>query len=240
MSYRIHGLTLLEVMLALFFSLFLTAILTHLFLRQHKNYLQQQEYLMVAASAHKVLTLLQDEIRMAGQVGCAKLTEDFVVWPYHEFSLTLKNRLVITENDLRVRYQSFPAAYVKHKNGRNSLISMSDVHFQKDQLLIVSDCAHAEIIQAKSVRLSGDSQIITTTEPLRFDYQAGAEIGHMVARHYFVARDLLREEQGGRRNTVQHNIQHLQFQQDAHGIHYSFQTTFHDALENWYGYAATE
>lgn len=238
---RTKGLSLLEVLLALSMSLFLIATLTHLYLQHHRSFLQQQRYLDVSESALKVIGLLQDEINMAGHVGCARLSADFHVRSYQGNTITIDNSLVVSANELSVRYQSYPTAILLRGNETNrSLLVGADVRFSANQLLLIADCVHAEIFSVKSINVAGSNQRIAMKDPLFYRYAAGAEIGHLVIRSYMTTDHLLRIENNGRHEIIQSNIQQLHFQRNGHDIRYSFKTLFNQIAENWYGYAAKE
>lgn len=238
---RTNGFSLIEVMLTLFLTLFLITTLTHLYLQHHRNFLQQQRYLAISASAIKVISLLQDEINLAGQVGCARLSRQFTVKPYQNYTLTADNSLMVSKHALSIRYQSYPTAtLVRERENKRTLILEPGVSFDRDQLLVISDCTHAEIFRVKSIHFVGNTQHLTPAEALAYDYQAGAEVGHLVIRQYVATDNLSRLGISGHNEVIQDNIHQLQFQREGKNIYFAFQTLFNHTTENWYGYAAKE
>ena len=55
-------------------------------------------------------------------------------------------------------------------------------------ILIISDCRHAEIFTVKNVIIFHDSQKIISSFPLRYAYGQDAEITRMAINHYFIAK----------------------------------------------------
>ena len=234
-----QGLTLLEVMIVSGLTIFIITSFTKLFIQYHRRLLKNQQVIAESLTAQKLMTLLQSEIAMSGQIGCARLSDDFIVQPYQQYSLTKLNSLQLSANELTVQYQSTPTILLQETKNSRSFITDNGATMQPDDIAVISDCEHAEIFQVKSVNHEQDKQHITTVNPLHFHFQAHAEIGKLIHHHYFLTQRnkenvLIREDLHGRREVYQRKINQLQFLFDGKGVEFYFQTP----TWKWSAYAA--
>jgi hypothetical protein len=116
----------------------------------------------------------------------------------------------------------------------------ASVRYHSVEILVISDCSHAEIFQASDVVMRGEIQLITPKPPLRYQYHQYAEIGMLVIRQYYLGRDhtFMRRDVDNRKTEMITGIKDLEFVRNAGGINVGFQTTDKTSRQSWQGYAA--
>ncbi len=235
----ISGFSLLEVLLALFISLSMITILTHHYLQRYHYFLRENTRTQNEVNALVVYQLWQDEIGRAGHIGCSRLSAVFKVKPYQQYSLTPENALVAVNNELQVRYQSLPVSKLKQWFNSRRFSMTKDVVTKKGEVMLISDCMHAEIFTVAAVEVSGAAQIVYSHDPLQYEYTEAAEIGRYIAHRYYLAPKqnhvcLVRENQAGYHEWLNCQMENLQFQTDKKGVEFHYQL----AGQAWSGYAA--
>jgi Tfp pilus assembly protein PilV len=232
------GFSLLEVLLALFVSLLMITLLTHHYLQRYHFIIHDNVRTQNEMSALQIYQLLQDEIMRAGQIGCAHLSTEFKVKPYQRFVLTNENALVVTADSLHVRYQALPVSRLKQWFNSRHFSMTKDIAVAKGEILLISDCLHAEIFTVLSVEQVGDAVSIYTSDPLQFEYTETAEIGRFASHLYALKQHenqtcLVRENQHGHQEYLNCEVSGLQFRSDKKGVEYEYQI----ADQRWSGYA---
>lgn len=235
-----QGMSLLEVLLASALAVVIISTLTSLYVRIHHHLLINQQYITESLTAMRLLALFKSEIESAGHIGCAQLAPDFMVQTYGQFSLTKENSLRVGVNDLSVQYQAMPTVLVLAQAGERTIVTDDGAAFDAKEIVVISDCAHAEINEVKSVNVKNNQIHLSLVRPLQVNYAGAAEVGHLIGHHYYLQQrgthsDLVQESERGRKYVLQSDITNLQFESDGRGVSYSFRykNTF------WSGYAAT-
>lgn len=183
------GETLIELMLAIMIGLLLIGLLLEIYLGCEKTYRWQSEISMVTNNARSAINILQTDIKLAGYIGCARLTADFPLINHTEQTLTAKNKLHLTNNTIVIRHASLiNAALVESMRDAMILHANKKMHVNKGDVLIVSNCQYAEIFIAKEVGQSRDVQIILSSSPLNYLYGKDAELSRLEVNQYFVAK----------------------------------------------------
>lgn len=244
------GVMLLEVLIAAFISLLLISVLTRFYFIIQKNEIWRQQLEVQQDTAQKVISILRNDIFRAGYIGCGKLSNEFTVTPYQQYSLTIDNFLQVEENKLTLRYQFFPGAVMMNNmSGKSKIISNKSQYFHAGQLAIISDCQHAEIFRVSNVWVYGDAQIIIPELPLRHHYQQFAEIGAFVIRQYYLApakhqpnsvsliRALFRADIKSRYQMVE-GVDGLIFSNLQSNVYFQFKTISINGEKTWYGIAS--
>jgi hypothetical protein len=138
-------------------------------------------------NARTAIDILSSEIHQAGYIGCAKLTNDFPAIS-SQYPFTIKNKLAMTSTTITVRHAGFENANLINTMLNASILEVSDnVHFKKNNILIISDCKHAEIFTVKNIIYSSGTQKISPVSPLSYQFEQNAEIAHFEVNHFFVA-----------------------------------------------------
>lgn len=235
------GVTLLEMMSAITISMLLILSLTRIYMNMHR--LQASQHAMQVQHNHalRLIDIIRDEIGAAGHIGCARLSNDFIVNPLPPYSFTIQNFLTVNANKLTLRYQAFPGVVLLHDmHGQNMLTADASVRYQRGDILVISDCSHAEIFQTDIVVMRANFQIIYPKIPLQHQYRKFSEIGSLVIHQYYVdaRHTLMRRELDGRNNEIMTGIDAIAFSRDEGGVRIGFQTVDAVSRQNWHGYAA--
>lgn len=245
------GVTLVEVMLALTLAVVLTASLTRIYVVMHGGMMRQLKLEAQQYAAQRVRNILNDEIHMAGYIGCVKPVNGDPVWLLDVNTKESPDFLIASEEGLRVRYQQFPGSTLAHNmKSRQLVVTDIGIKYKAGQLLIISNCRRAEIFEVASVTIKSGLQYITSTKPLHHFYKRYAEVGEYVDRRYFIGQSrrdpnktmrfsLYRVDTDGRAKELVSGINRLSVTRDKCGVKYSFQ--INDApYGEWHGYAANE
>lgn len=235
------GVTLLEMMVAVAASMLLMLLLTRIYMNMHHVLASQHAMQVQQNNALRLIDIIREEVGVAGHIGCARLSREFIVHPLSSYSLNVDNFLEVNPKNITVRYQAFPSVVLlKDSHDRSALIADASIPYRPGEILVIADCLHAEIFQASDVVVRGNIQLITPKNPVRYQYHQYAEIGLLVIRQYYLRRDhtLMRREVDGRKTEILRGVNDLKFERDAGGIRFSFQTIDEKFNQNWQGYAA--
>ncbi len=225
----IRGITLLEILLSLFLSIGLFAILITIYLTTVKNAAIQAAYYSIQQNSQLALQILARDIHSAGYIGCGRLTEDFPVQTYLHYSLRPNNKIIGEDSAITVRSASTESAYLPLSMDSLQVLFVSlDAHFSRQDVVIVSDCESAEIFQIKSIESAGENQQkIITQMPLHKHYAQYAEVSKLEENHYVVAdtkrvdstgkiiKALFRRYASGHNLELVEGVQQLQFEYDV-------------------------
>lgn len=234
------GVTLLEMMIAITISMLLILLLTSVYINMHHVLAGQRAMKLHQNNALKLIDMIREEVAMAGHIGCARLSSSFNVYPLPPYVLTNENDLVINTKNITVRYQAFPSvALLRDMHGRTMLATDASVRYRPGEVMLISDCTHAEIFQAGVVVMRNNMQIIYPTMPLKYQYHKFSELGLLVMRQYYLGHDhtLMRRELDGRHVVLMTGVEDLIFARDEDGIHFSFKTADVYSKQRWRGYA---
>ena len=207
------GFTLLETILALSLSAMIVGLSFKLYLLHFKDLTQVSEQLSIQENTEMTLTALKNEIKQAGYIGCAKLSEGFPVFSNTAYTISRNNQLVFTDHSLISRHADLSHNTVlANMETRDAVISENNVLFKPGEVLIISDCQKAEIFTVDHLSAHRDYQIITPVQPFHFLFNRNAEISQLVINYLFVNQDHL----------ILENIAHRQFKiaEWIHVIHF--------------------
>lgn len=194
---KLSGLSLIELMVALTVSSFLLVIMTAVFLGAEHVFKIQEELSNLQENKRIAVKLLTSDLRLAGYIGCAKLTADFPLKKFQSYDLKPQNKIAITANTVEVQHVSISHAnLLESTQGSTEIILTNDSRFSAGDILLISDCKTAEIFQIKSVIKKSHYQIIIPTVELTNIYDKQAEVAHLEKNYYFVAKTNRKSSQG--------------------------------------------
>jgi type IV pilus assembly protein PilW len=195
-----QGYSLLELMIAISLSLFLSIGMFNIFIYSKNIYRLTMALNEIQNKIRLAFHLMSHDIRMAGFIGCVPLM-DFSPLKSH---LTINNRLVVwhkgnTTAKLSLprlaRYQNESDAILVQfldpntiqikKTQSDQIFLSSKVVFRPNDVLIVSDCLHAELIHWRHIHL-------------RYQYYLDSEIGFFNKIIYYIG-DTGRFNESGQR-----------------------------------------
>ena len=190
-----------------FFISFILLTILSTFLLHHLNHFKKiltENH--QAGEAEVIMDTIVGEVHQAGYIGCAHLTEHYPIFSV-VFSLTADNHLVIERDKLIVRHASIQHANLIEINQPSLLVTDFGVRFKKDDLLILSDCTHAEMFIVKNVLIRHHKQILIPKEPLQGAFQPDAEVSRMVMNQYYLYKQtLLVEDIHHHREALSRNV----------------------------------
>lgn len=186
---RIEGYSLLELMIAISLSLFLSMGMINIFMHSKNIYRLTQNLGTLPTKARMAFYLLSHDIRMAGFIGCVSLIDALSL----NSGLTGDTSLVVWHKGHTTANVSLPklAGYQKDsdailiqfldpntfpiKEAKSSYIVLAHRKFFRPRdILLISDCQHAELIHWNNIHLS-------------YNYQMGSEIGFFNKIIYYIA-----------------------------------------------------
>jgi len=183
------GLMLTDVMLAIILSLLLLSILFELYLAAHKSLKQQHDFLDMQDNAAAVINALSNEIREAGYIGCPRLDDNFHVISHLPWIISQTNRLVGTEaGELTVRHAGQPVSLISLSADHDVITTDNSRHFSGSDVLLVSDCKHAELVIAEKVNAGKKTQKIKLAQALQYAYEPPAEVSKLIQNTFYLAR----------------------------------------------------
>ncbi len=198
MKSREQGYSLIELMIAISLSLFLSVGIINIFIYSKNIYQLTQNLNIIATKARLAFHLLSHDIRMAGFIGCVRLKDvmtlnnhlsantSLVVWHkgYTTAKLSLSKLAQYQKDSDAILIQfldpnTFP---VNEAKSRHIVLTNKMVFRPKDTLLI-SDCQHAELINWNNIHLT-------------YSYQKGSEMGFFNKIIYYIADTRRMNEMG--------------------------------------------
>lgn len=184
-----QGYSLIEFMLTLSLALFLSIGIINIFIYSKNIYQITQSLNAIPSKARLAFHILSHDIRMAGFIGCVRLIDvsalkkhlsaetSLIVW--HKGKTTAKMslpKLARYQKDsdvILVQFldpNTFPIKEAKSKH----IISAYKLLFRPKDVLLISDCQHAEIIHWNNINLINN-------------YQTNSEIGWFNKIIYYIA-----------------------------------------------------
>lgn len=125
--------------------------------------------------------LLRDEIGRAGYIGCARLSRQFPLVNHTAYTLTADNAIVLADNFLQIRRASIPAVMLYQLNQtEKTLLVEKGIRFQAHDIIVVSDCRHAEITEIERVSQTHAGQRLYLTTTMESGFANGAEVARLI------------------------------------------------------------
>lgn len=188
-NFKCSGYSLIELMIAISLFLFLSMGMINIFIHSRNIYRLTQSLNTISSKARMAFHLLSHDIRMAGFIGCVRLTDAFsltshltgdtglVVWhkgyTTAKFSLPKLARYQKDSDAILIQFLDPNTFPVKEAKSNHVVLAHRVVFRSKDSLLI-SDCLHAELIHWNNIHLT-------------YSYQMDSEIGLFNKIIYYIA-----------------------------------------------------
>lgn len=196
-NHPINGLTLIEMMLALTLSVLILSGIMEIYLATENNHLTLTALSSLQENGNIAIQLLSSDIRIAGYIGCAKLTPHFPLTTHVATSMTPENKIenyqsvaIKEESDaITLRHASSENATLLQPMQSKSILSITQKpKFHQNDNLIISDCKTAEIFSIKKIVASKDKRQIFTRQPLNTYFNAFAEVNLLKITTYFIGK----------------------------------------------------
>lgn len=182
-----NGFTIIEFLIAMSLGTLLLSVLIFIYIDSEKKFDTQIKMGQVEEHARFTIEVLKEAIQKAGYIGCAQLTDDFPFITHDYFSLKKDKPVVIKDNAITLW-----KAKLKHANLTVPLQTKTELRvslrpfFVMDEVLLLSDCKHAELLKVRSIAKTATTQIITTEKPLIYDYDVDAELSALEIMTFFI------------------------------------------------------
>lgn len=182
--------------------------------------------------ANDVIRLFDYEFAKAGQLGCNVVSSALRVKPYLNYGLTPEMAFDHTGDSLSFSYMLSAGSQLIKKVNSVYYFDTSDA-FKKGDIVIISDCQHAEINQLElankklsllKVRLRAKVGIKTTP---------AVQIGRLISHTYYTNKALYVENLSHVKKVRIPNIYHLNVKEAEGVFSISFDTVVNGVTKHW-------
>lgn len=239
------GFTMIELMVALTISLILSTLLFNYYVDAAGTLSMQSSMYHLQEVANISNDAIINEIQQAGYIGCAKLTASFPVKSFQDYSFTLSNKLIVTDTQIISRHASIMNAELINFSDDNKTLYVSDnMPFKPDDILIISDCHHAEIFKVKTIFHLHQQLKIESTASLDSHFDVGAEVAYFEINQLFLKKinknkkALFLEDINYSRRQIADGVEALNFSHKSQGISFSQTLRVNTLQRKWGGYVA--
>lgn len=218
-----QGMTLIELMLTLASSIFIFLSLAALYFTAQKNYALQNSLLIIEENANLAIINFQKNFQLAGNIGSAKLTENFPITVFGSYNLNIHNKISGDDHSVTFRGASIDAAGLVEKMVVPNIIRTTiKPRFLIGDIAVIANYQHAEIFQiAEATDLKNGNQFIRATAPLANFYDETASVSLLVNNKLYVKKTtygnsaLYLANLGNRNFELVEDIKHLQMTYDV-------------------------
>lgn len=185
-------------MLALILSMFILLSLSLIYLASAKNHLAEAALHNIQENIRVSSQILQSELRMAGNVGCAKLQNNFPVTTSQPYNMTYDNRLhdyqgnevKVGTDALTVRYANpLPAFLIETMHDLNNIHIAASPKMAVGDMVVISDCETAEMFDIQALSTASDgTQFIETNKNLTKQYKENSEVSEFEMNTFYIGK----------------------------------------------------
>lgn len=199
---KILGSTLIELMLAMTIGVLLLSLIIEIFIVSKSIFARQIALYQVQDNAKMALSMIEEDITHAGYIACPRLSKDFAVRASPPYSLTIHNKIAGSENEITIIHAEFAKVTLQSIQDQSHLNVSNETHFTKNDILVISDCSHAEIVRITKILSYPNMQKIQLSTPLHYKYDKNTEISRLSSHTYFIAPSHLDENKGKKINAL--------------------------------------
>jgi hypothetical protein len=189
-----QGTTLLELLLTLMFSLLLLGLLLDIYLGTERQNELRSTLLSLQDNANFALQSLSAELQETGFWGCPRLSAEFSLRNTGALN-PIKNLELQQDASITIRHRSAVVLSVREIE-KTFLVLSSEFRCEPGDILVISDCKHAEWFEVAEVSFHGAEQKLIPVLPLQASYSEQAEIGYLESNTYFVGKTARKDELG--------------------------------------------
>ena len=186
-----HGAILIELMITITLSLLLLTTLLQLYLTSMRSLHIQSALFDMQHQARTTIAILRESIHRAGYIGCAKLTTGFPIQQDAPYSMTAYTKLQSgNQNSITVRYADFShVTLTENMHDRRYLQATLEHRYKPGDILIISNCQHADIFQVKKILFSHHVQRMLSVHPLHHHYKKESEIARFHIDTFYIEKN---------------------------------------------------
>jgi hypothetical protein len=184
-----HGMTVIELLMALSITLFILLSLTMLDVIIQKNYTLQNSLLTIQENARLAIRYFKKYSYHAGNIGAARLTENFPVKSFAATTITTHNKIFGDDHSVTFRGANIVAAGLTEKMTSPDIMRASlKPRFLAGDIAVIANYQHAEIFQVKAqYDLKNGKQFIQAAAPLATLFDETAAVSKLEINTLFVA-----------------------------------------------------
>jgi hypothetical protein len=184
------GYILIEILIAMSIGILLMTLLMEMYLASHESSTLETALSTIQQNARSFTAILTREIHAAGNIGCARLTQDFPIISLPNYPYTAANKITSTaSNQITIRHADYPAATLAEEMKDHVRIYLSNnIAFKPGDILLISNCERAEMFKVQTVRKINGLLEITSTAALHDRYEKYAEVSRFSINQFYLAK----------------------------------------------------
>lgn len=180
------GWSVIELMMAISIGLLVMSVMLTIYVSSQQSLALQLDLSNIQNNSQKTYHIFKRVLERTGRLSCFSISHDSELI-YSSHSLTLQNMVSGSKNELIVRYVDYPGSSLLAPIENQLLLSVDlNQTFKPQDILIISDCHHAEMFQVKTVFYDLHKQTLKTVKPLQYHYENHAEVGRFVIDHFVI------------------------------------------------------
>lgn len=184
-----QGFTLIELIVSITMSIFILFGLVSIMLATDTAHRSQVALNSIEDASRDVSRVLSTAIHFAGYIGCARFIDQLPLTNHTQYVFTPQNSISEEKGAFTIRRMGLVnTELIKTMRGHSVLYVSNNIHFSKDDVLIISDCQSVDIFLVKEVlnQIDGSQKIISQS-PLSILYEKNAQVSFFEENTYFVA-----------------------------------------------------
>lgn len=181
-----RGIGLVELMVSVLLTSILVILATQQYLVSKRQYFHVHTLLEQDFELQLINDLLRDSVRRAGFTPCLSINSLPLVDQRN--SKTKLSAIEINEkhDQLKIRRMSEYFTTVIKILSQDVLLVNSELQFNPQQVLLIVDCYHGEILPIASVRKTTHGTLIKLTRGLSFNYSSPIYLGEWIEESFFI------------------------------------------------------
>jgi hypothetical protein len=183
------GISLLELVISLFAASLLLTLIMQQYLQSKRQYLRMQVLLEQTLDLQLVTDLIRDSIRRGGFTPCRGISSLQSIDRRNGTELVAVESRSGQEKALQVNRMNEQFATVIRQLSPNQLLVKADIHYEKQQPILIADCYHAEVQEILQARKTIAGTILTFKKALRFSYIAPVYLGEWLEELFFMQKN---------------------------------------------------
>ena len=207
MKNKTKGFSLVELLVASVLGVIILTVIIGYYLSSKRNTLLSDADAALQENARAAVSILEEGIRTAGFMGCAKLNDNFPLHNTTNIKFTADNvmggyhavtggwRPVLPE-DLKAKVKPGTDVLVIQK--ADQLVDLTEdmidlrhmtaaANLKVGDVVLISDCQQADLLTVAQIRQQGDKQIISSEKSLSHRYSKYATLSPFVSETYYIA-----------------------------------------------------
>ena len=182
-----NGISLIEVLVALFLISLISASLSRLYLSNKEQYMKAQELLEAGFDVQWISDLLADSVRRAGFTPCLGVDQLTVVDTRNKTQVVsgIKSSSM-PKQLLQLNRMSELFANVDVTKNSSKIFIPGSLTLKVQRPIIIADCYHAEIHQILNIDKTPQGFVLTLASPLVFSYPSISYLGEWLEEQWFI------------------------------------------------------